>query len=335
MTNSLAPKMTADLAPAPVSTGNPIFDLIMNEQMFAQLQRGSKLFAESGLVPDHFRNNVGGCFVALQLASQLGVNPFMLMQRMYVVKGKIGIEAQVAIAVANQRGIFTGPIEYEFAGSIEKKDRSCTAKATLSATKKEVSLTIDWRTVEAEGWMTKDGSKWRTMPDQMFRYRTAAWLIRTYAPEVLMGLNTADELEDAKTIDITPKKPAAGDPFAEALRTGNVTDAEPGSTEPGKSPATAPDSGQGDVENAKSDTNTPERADGAKSASLDEIPTLFEQAGLDGQGKATFRRNIVKTATDGRTEVLEECSDDELTLVASTLRRLIERKAKREAGEQK
>ncbi len=330
MTQELAPNGTTNQLP--VITGNPIFDLIMNEQMFAQLQRGAKLFADSGLVPEHFRNNVGGCFVALQLASQLGVNPFMLMQRIYVVKGKIGIEAQVAIAVANQRGTFTGPIEYEFSGSIEKKDRSCTAKATLAATKKEVSLTIDWRTVEAEGWLAKDGSKWRTMPDQMFRYRTAAWLIRTYAPEALMGLNTSDELEDARVIDVTPAKPAGSDQFADALKTGKVVDAAPVSTGQEKPPATAPDSGQDGVESADPGKDTPLAPETPQAGDIEDLPALFEQAGLAGQPKANLRRNMVKTATSGRTEILEECTEDEIKLVAATLRNLIERNEKRRAG---
>ena len=36
------------------------------------------------------------------------------------------------------------------------------------------------------------------MPDQMLRYRAAAWLIRTTAPEISMGLPTADESIDVE-----------------------------------------------------------------------------------------------------------------------------------------
>ena len=36
------------------------------------------------------------------------------------------------------------------------------------------------------------------MPDQMLRYRAAAWLIRTTAPEISMGLPTADEAIDVE-----------------------------------------------------------------------------------------------------------------------------------------
>lgn len=40
------------------------------------------------------------------------------------------------------------------------------------------------------------------MPQLMMQYRAAAFLIRTVAPEISMGLHTAEEIED--TIDIQP-----------------------------------------------------------------------------------------------------------------------------------
>jgi hypothetical protein len=59
---------------------------------------------------------------------------------------------------------------------------------------------------KAEGWLTKTGSKWITMPELMLKYRAAAFFGRLYAPEVLMGMQTSEEV-----IDITPMQPAAVD----------------------------------------------------------------------------------------------------------------------------
>ncbi|WP_247842561.1 recombinase RecT [Pseudomonas sp. MWU12-3103b] len=53
-----------------------------------------------------------------------------------------------------------------------------------------------------EGWLTKNGSKWLTMPEVMLRYRAASMLGRLYAPELLMGLQTREEVEDF--IEATP-----------------------------------------------------------------------------------------------------------------------------------
>lgn len=187
-----------------MSANDAMMQTLFNPVAFEQMQRAAGLFAKSGLVPKTFENNMPACFVGLQLAAQLGVNPFMLFQKIYSVNGKIGIEAQVAIAVANQRKIFSEPMNFEFSG--EGKSRKCTCSAPLTASKKTVSLSLTWAEVQAEGWDKKSGSKWNTIPDQMFRYRTALWLIRTYAPEVLMGLNSIDEMEDIGVIDITPTK---------------------------------------------------------------------------------------------------------------------------------
>lgn len=181
-----------------------VLDSMMNPASFDQLQRSATLYSKSGLVPASFKDNVAACFIGLQLACNLGVNPFMLFQGLYAISGKIGIETKVAVAIANQKGVFEGPITHEFKG--EGKTRSCTARATLSQNHKEVSMTVDWETVEKEGWDKKPGSKWKTMPDQMFRYRSSMWLIRTYAPETLMGLNAIDEIQDSQVIDITPAK---------------------------------------------------------------------------------------------------------------------------------
>jgi hypothetical protein len=54
-----------------------------------------------------------------------------------------------------------------------------------------------------EGWYTKNGSKWKTMPEQMLRYRAASFFGRVYAPELLMGLRSVEEERD-RIIDVTP-----------------------------------------------------------------------------------------------------------------------------------
>lgn len=189
-------------------TGNPVIDIFLCPERFEMLQRGASLLAASKIVPQHYQGNPGACFIAINIALQLGLEPFAFMQRTYVIGGKLGIEAQVAIAVANKRKVFSEPLDYAFEGDYNGRPptRACTCTGILSANGKKVSMKLTWGEVEAEGWSKKGGSKWLTIPDQMFKYRTALWLIRTYAPEVLLGLNTADELEDAKIIDITPKK---------------------------------------------------------------------------------------------------------------------------------
>lgn len=60
-----------------------------------------------------------------------------------------------------------------------------------------------------EGWYDKSGSKWKTMDELMLRYRSAAFFGRLFAPEILMGMTTVEEVEDMQMKDVTPPKAQA------------------------------------------------------------------------------------------------------------------------------
>lgn len=208
-----------------INNSNFVMDSMLNPTTFEQMQRAATLFSKSGLVPANFQNNAAACFVGLQLAGAIGCNPFMLFQGLYSISGKIALETKLAVAIANRSGVFTAPITHTFKG--EGKTRSCTASATLAKSGKEVSLTVDWDTVEKEGWNKRNGSKWNTMPDQMFRYRSSMWLIRTYAPEVLSGLSSVDEIQDSQIIDVTPRVKNIDEAFAEMAKPAEVITEQP------------------------------------------------------------------------------------------------------------
>ena len=63
-----------------------------------------------------------------------------------------------------------------------------------------------------EGWYGKAGSKWKTMPELMLQYRSAAFFQRTYAPEISMGMQTVEEIRDVVDTTyegVTPGRQAA------------------------------------------------------------------------------------------------------------------------------
>lgn len=171
-----------------------ILGALVNSDIWNRLVKVAEIFAKSKLVPQQFQGNTGDCLIALQMAMRMQVDPFMLMQAMYVVHGKPGIEAKMAIALCNSKGIFRGPIRYELSGS--GTSRGCTAWAIDRETGGRLEETVTMDIAEREGWTKKSGSKWLTIPDLMLKYRSAAWLIRTHCPEVLMGLHTKEELQD-------------------------------------------------------------------------------------------------------------------------------------------
>lgn len=171
-----------------------LLSALIDSDAWNRLAKMAEIFAKSTLIPDHFRGNVGNCMIGLQLAIRMEVDPFMLMQNMYVVSGNPGLEAKFAIAMCNSKGVFNGRIRFDLSG--EGKTRECVAYAFDKETGERVECTVTFAIAEKEGWVEKKGSKWKTMPDQMLKYRSAMWLIRTTCPEVLMGMQSTDELHD-------------------------------------------------------------------------------------------------------------------------------------------
>lgn len=159
---------------------------------FEHTWRVAKAFSLSQMVPPHFQQKPENCMVALMMAQQLEVNPLLALQNLTVIQGRPGFNAQFAIALANRRGPFAGPITWSSSGKGDSLEVS--ANATIKATGEHVSVTVSMEMAKAEGW-TKN-PKYRSIPEQMLRYRSATWLIRLYCPEVLLGFGTSDELED-------------------------------------------------------------------------------------------------------------------------------------------
>jgi hypothetical protein len=180
-----------------MSTEMMLAAIEVEEKTFALAQRKAKVYSESSLVPQQYQKNVGNVLIAQNMASRMGADPLMVMQNLYIVHGKPGWSAQFLIACFNSCGRFSS-IKYRFSG--EGDDYGCVAYAKELATGEEVSgVRVTIGMAKAEGWSTKAGSKWKTMPELMLRYRAATFLVRCTAPEIGLGLMTSEELAD--TVD--------------------------------------------------------------------------------------------------------------------------------------
>jgi hypothetical protein len=166
-------------------------------QSFELMQRGAKLLAASTLVPKDYQNNLPNCVIALNMAERIGADPLLVMQNLYNVHGNPGWSSKFLIACVNTCGRFTA-LRYEWRQvAANADDFGCRAWAIEKETGERLNGTwIDWKMVKAEGWSAKNGSKWKTMPEQMFVYRAAAFWVRAYAPEISMGLQTQEEIHD-------------------------------------------------------------------------------------------------------------------------------------------
>lgn len=186
-------------------------------QQFEVMQRMGKMYATSTIIPDTYRGNIGNCIIALDMAMRMGANPLMLMQNLYIVHGNPAFSSKFLIATINASGKFS-PLRYEFRGKEGAKDYACRCVAyEIHDKEHKEPLAGDWITMEMaekEGWSKKPGSKWLTMPNQMLRYRAAAFWQRVYCPEISMGLMTKEEMDDIQDVDyveVSPKKSKLSD----------------------------------------------------------------------------------------------------------------------------
>jgi hypothetical protein len=185
--------------------------IYFNLAKFEHAQRIATLFASSTMVPQHFQGNVANCLIALNYADRLQADPFMVLQNMYVVHGRPGVEAKLVIALINQSGKYAEPLKYKFDG--EKDEYGCTAW-TREAKSGEVveGPKVSWKMVKAEQWDKKAGTKWATIPDLMFRYRAASWFANVHCPELKLGMQTVEEINDFVELRQTSKGKYAAAP---------------------------------------------------------------------------------------------------------------------------
>lgn len=210
-----------------------------NPAVYEQLTK----LASSSLIPDTYRIGaiVGGktgegpkktvseaeavanCMIAFDVAKRIGAAPLMVMQNLYIVYGRPSWSSKFLIATINTCGRFE-PLKFEMT-----KDGVCNngvqnVKCVAWTTPRGITREADGTPVTSkspsalrgtavtiqmavdEGWYNKNGSKWRTMPEQMLRYRAASFWCSVYAPELSMGMRTVEEnVEDAEYVDVSEK----------------------------------------------------------------------------------------------------------------------------------
>lgn len=160
--------------------------------------RMAKALAGSSLVPAAYQNNPSNVMVAIEYANRLGASVLAVMQNLDVIHGNPSLRSKFLIGTVNASGLFS-PLRFEFQGEEDKDEWGCRAVATSRVDGQRcVGPLVTIAIAKAEGWYAKSGSKWKTIPELMLSYRAAAWWTRLYCPELSLGLQTTDEVEDMR-----------------------------------------------------------------------------------------------------------------------------------------
>jgi len=120
----------------------------------------------------------------------------MVMQNMNIIHGRPSWSSQFIISAINACGKFS-PLRFDWEGTEGEDTWGCRAYATeLSTGEVLKGSKVTIKLAKDEGWYSKAGSKWKTMPEQMLMYRAGAFFGRIYAPEIMNGMQTREEVLD-------------------------------------------------------------------------------------------------------------------------------------------
>lgn len=171
-------------------------NVLSNPSAFEHCYRIAQIFADSTIVPEAFQKKPANVFVALQMAERLGLDAMAALQNIYIVKNRPCLSSQMLISLANMSGLIDGSIIFESNGK-PVPEMAVTAKAKLKSGE-VVSVCFCYR--QAIDLGVTNNMPWKAMPEQMCRYRAASMLVKSYFPQVILGLSAKEEIEDLDSV---------------------------------------------------------------------------------------------------------------------------------------
>ena len=161
-------------------------------------QRKAKAFVATDFFPTHLRKgnetaNIGTAIIVLDLAQRMNIGALEVAQSIYIIHGKPSFETKFLVARLNSSGLLKGRLN-----TIVSQDGQSAYCEAIDAQTGQLlkGTTITMEMARREGWLSKNGSKWQTMPELMMKYRAQSFFINEFFPEVKYGLKTSDEAED-------------------------------------------------------------------------------------------------------------------------------------------
>ena len=207
----------------------PESSLLFDDAKFARMEHLAEIMSTgTATIPAHFRGSKGDCFAVIMQAAQWGMNPYAVAQKTHLVKGTLGYEAQLVNAAITTMAPITGRLQFEWYGPWEKVVGKFTTKTGANGSYQVPG----WKPADEAGcgvkvWATMKGEKeprvlelllvqatvrnstlWGGDPKQQLAYLAVKRWSRLYCPDVILGVYTPDEIDEAKPPikNITPKK---------------------------------------------------------------------------------------------------------------------------------
>lgn len=230
--NAVTTPASTALAPSTASAGA----LLMDMAAMDRLERIAELMSSGKTtVPQHLRGSKGDCFAIALQSMQWGMNPFAVGQKTHLVNGSLGYEAQLVAAVINNSGLVKDRFHFDWYGPWEKVIGKFAIKrgdkgeyrvpAWTMADEEGCGVRV-WATLKGESdprtlelllaqARTRNSTLWADDPKQQLAYLAQKRWSRLYAPDVILGVYTPDELEPPTEKHMGPAELVTGKPVAE------------------------------------------------------------------------------------------------------------------------
>jgi hypothetical protein len=174
---------------------------LSNPSGFDHMQRVAKALAQSTIVPKDYQNNLPNVIVALEMANRMSVSPMMVMQNLDIIHGRPSWKSTFIISAINSCGRFE-PLQFELSGTGD--DWGCVAFAKNKSGEVIRGPRVTISMAKKENWYSKSGSKWQTMPELMLQYRAASFFGRLHCSDILMGMQSVEEVHDITVVSSSP-----------------------------------------------------------------------------------------------------------------------------------
>jgi hypothetical protein len=169
------------------------------------MDMANMMSASGQMIRDFYRGNPGDCAALIMICQPYGFNPFMVSWKTYKASknadAPISFEGQLVNAMVNMSAPVRGRLRYEYTGTNEDGSRKC----IVTGVDRETGEAITYESPPIKAIPTKNSPLWKADPDQQLGYYSARAWARRHFPELLLGIYTREEIEEAPIRDVTPQ----------------------------------------------------------------------------------------------------------------------------------
>ncbi len=152
-------------------------------------KRIAHTLSQSNLVPDAYRGRPNDIFVAINMGSELGMEPFQAIQSIAVIEGKPCLYGDGLIGVVR-----ASPKCLWIEETLSSDGSAATCRTQRKGDPNPIEATYSMDDAVQAGLHTK--FNWKKHPKRMLQMRARAYCLRDAFPDLLKGLGVVEEHQD-------------------------------------------------------------------------------------------------------------------------------------------